>query len=93
MRPKRLKLVTMYEFGREYESKNLYSSHTLPNNLLSAHPGVLGPLQALLRKQRSVSRLNLDVVTTKNPISFKNSNADICSSRFGGHQKKLQMLN
>ena len=86
----------MLEFSRCHFDEDLFhSSQTLPNNLLTTHPHVLAPLQALLRQRSSASRL--DVVTTKNPISlknsnknpiyFKNSNADIFLNKFGSENE------
>jgi hypothetical protein len=77
------------DYRRDRDLKNFNSSYTLPNNLLANHPGMLAPLQAFLRRQRSTAS-GLDIVTTKNPISIKNSNAKNVFQKFGGLRRKLQ---
>ena len=70
------------EIGYDREFNDFTSSHTLPNNLLSDHPNLLAPLQSLIRKQRSAAS-GLNIVTTKNPISFKDSNTKNLFQKFG----------
>lgn len=70
------------EIGFDREFNDFKSSYTLPNNLLSEHPNLLAPLQSLIRKQRSAAS-GLNIVTTKNPISFKDSNTKNLFQRFG----------
>ena len=70
------------EIGFDGEFNDFKSSYTLPNNLLSDHPNLLAPLQSLIRKQRSAAS-GLNIVTTKNPISFKDSNTKNLFQKFG----------
>jgi len=76
------------DFNTRHDLKNFNSSYTLPNNLLSDHPNMFAPLQALIRKQRSTGS-GLNIVTTKNPISVKNSNAQNSFKKFGGAELQL----
>lgn len=75
-----MKMFDEFNFNRDL--KNLNSSYTLPNNLLSDHHNMFAPLQALIRKQRSTAS-GLNIVTTKNPISIKNSNYQNTFNKFG----------